>query len=108
MEDKNVKDLEEMAHYLHLIGPDTINRMIDKLQVYQLAVFLEAAWHTLGEDKFVAVFGSPGNKQLIKTFTEKAAAFKLDSADPAKDFADRLPDIFKAYLLNPKGYERGL
>lgn len=108
MEDKNAKDLEEMAEFLHVIGPDTINRMIDKLQIYQLAIFLETAWKSLGADKFAAIFGSPGKPALIRTFTEKAAAFKLEAADPAGDFASRLPDIFKAYLLHPQGYDRGL
>ncbi len=108
MEDKNAKDLGEMAEYLHIIGPKTIDRMVDKLQFYQLAIFLETAWRMLGAEKFAEIFGSPGKPALIRTFTEKAAAFKLEPDDPAADFANRLPDIFKAYLLHPKGYEQGL
>lgn len=108
MEDKNARDLNEMAAYLHIIGPETINRSIEKLQVYQLAVFLDTAWHVLGEREFTAVFGVPGKPALVKRFAEKAATFKLDPSDPGADFAARLPDIFKAYLLSPKGYEKGL
>lgn len=108
MEEKNARDLGEMANYLHIVGGETINRLIEKLQVYQLAAFLDTAWRTLGEAEFIAIFGIPGKPGLIKRFAEKATAFKLDPADPATDFANRLPDIFKAYLLSPKGYERGL
>ena len=108
LEEKNARDLGEMASYLHIVSADTIHRMTEKLQPYQLSVFLDTAWHALGETEFVAVFGIPGKPGLIRRFAEKAAAFKLDHADPTADFANRLPDIFKAYLLSPKGYEKGL
>lgn len=108
MEDKNAKDLEQLAAHLHVVGADTINAMTDKLQVYQLGPFLDIARDTLGAERFTAIFGAPGDKTLIRMFVDKAAAFRLDTADPAADFAGRLPDVFKAYLLNPTGYARRL
>lgn len=108
METKNAKDLSEIADYLHLLGGKTIDMMLEKLQFYQLAIFLEAAWAKLGERRFRAIFGSPGKPKLIKRFIDKAMAFKLDPADPGADFGNRLPDVFAAYLLAPESFERGL
>ncbi len=108
MEDKNAKDLEQLASHLHIVGGHTINAMTDKLQVYQLSVFLDVARDILGAERFVTIFGAPGDKALIRVFVDKAAAFRLDSEDPAADFSGRCPDIFNAYLLNPTGYARRL
>lgn len=108
MEDQGARDLAEMSAYLHILSGDAIYRMTEKLQAYQLPVFLDTAWEVLGEAEFIAVFGIPGKPGLVRRFAEKAAAFKLDHDDPAADFANRLPDVYKAYLLSPKGYEKGL
>lgn len=108
MEEKNPRDLAEMAPYLHIISAETINRMTEKMQLFQLSIFLDTAHRILGADEFATIFGIPGRPGLIKRFTDRAAAFKLEPGNQADDFAERLPDIFRAYLLSPASYERGL
>jgi len=108
MEDKNAKDLEQLAGFLHLISSETINQILRLLQFHQIPVFLDAALDKLGERKFAEIFGPPGNKKLIKVFCEKAAAYKLDPADPITDLKNRLPDVFGAYMRSPADFEKGL
>ncbi len=108
MEDKNAKDLEQMAEQLHLIGGETIERILQHLPFHHIPIFLNVALERLGEEKFVEIFGPDGNKKLIKIFCEKAAAYKLDPAEPLEDLRRRLPDVFGAYLRAPAAFEKGL
>lgn len=108
MAGRNARDLAEMSGYLHLLGAETISRLIETLQPFQLSIFLETALQTLGEEQFTAIFGVGGKAALARLFIERAAAFKLEPTDAAADFGQRLPDIFRAYLLSPKSYEKGL
>jgi hypothetical protein len=108
METQNAKDLEQMASHLHVISGDSISFMVRFLLFAQIPIFLEVANDKLGEEKFIEVFGVPGNKKLIKIFCEKVAATKLDPGDPEGDLRRRLPDVFGAYLRAPKDFERGL
>lgn len=108
IEVQNAKDLEQMANYLHLLGAETINQIVKFLQYTQIPIFLEVAYECLGEEPFVSVFGSNGNKKLIGMFCQKTAAYKLDPNDPDADLRARLPDVFKAYLRAPADFERGL
>ncbi len=108
IEVQNAKDLEQMAAYLHLLGAETITQIIKFLQYTQIPIFLEVAYEKLGEDTFVSVFGSDGNKKLIGMFCQKTASYKLDPNDPDTDLRSRLPDVFNAYLRAPADFERGL
>lgn len=108
IEEKNAKDLELLASHLHLLSAESINQIIRLLPPQHIPPFLECGYERLGEEKFVAVFGIPGNKKLIKIFCEKTAAFKLEANEPIEDLRNRLPDMFGAYLRHPKDFERGL
>ncbi|MDA8231028.1 MAG: hypothetical protein M0006_06795 [Magnetospirillum sp.] len=108
MEEKNAKDLEQMAEFLHIISAETINRLTDYLPLGHIAVFLRIASQRLGDEKFAEIFGAPGNKKLVKIFCEKTSAYKLDPAKPLEDLESRLPDLFGAYLRAPADFERGL
>lgn len=108
MEQQNAKDLEQMADYLHIISADTINEVVRHLQFAFIPIFLDVAHSKLGPETFAQIFGIPGNRKLIKLFCEKAAAYKLDPADPTGDLRARLPDVFAAYLRAPRDFERGL
>ena len=108
IEELNVKDLEQMASHLHILGPDTINSIVKFMQFNLIPVFLNVASERLGPEKFAEIFGIPGNKKLIKMFSEKTAAYKLDVEDPVADLTNRLPDLFTAYLRSPVDFEKGL
>ena len=108
MEEKNAKDLEQLADFLHIISSETINQVLRLLQYAQMPVFLNCAYEKLGEDMFTEIFGYPGKKKLIKTFCEKTAAYKLDPNEPIEDLKRRLPDIFAAYLRAPGDFEKAL
>lgn len=108
IEVQNAKDLEQMADFLHLLGAETINQIVKFLQYVHIPIFLEVAYERFGEQRFVEIFGSNGNKKLIGMFCQKAAAYKLDTNDPDTDFRNRLPDVFNAYLRAPADFERGL
>jgi len=108
MEERNAKDLEQMADFLHIISAETINQVVRLLQYAQMPVFLNCAFDKLGEEKFTEIFGTPGKKKLIKVFCEKTAAYKLDPNEPIEDLKNRLPDVFAAYLRSPGDFEKGL
>ncbi len=108
MEQKNAKDLEQIADFLHLVSAETIDQVIRLLQFQYMPVFLRIGLEKLGENKFREIFDSPANKKLIKIFCEKAASYKLDPGDPLTDFESRLPDLFGAYLRAPAAFEKGL
>ena len=108
IEEQNAKDLEQMALYLHIIGPDTIQNIVKFMEFSLIPVFLQVASERLGDEKFAEIFGIPGNKKLIKMFCEKTKAYKLDVDDPVGDLTNRLPDVFNAYLRSPVDFEKGL
>jgi len=108
MEVQNAKDLEQMASHLHILSADSINQIIRFLQFSQIPIFLEVGTEKLGEEKFIEIFGTPGNKKLTKMFCEKISVAKLDLEDPDADLRRKLPDIFTAYLRAPAEFERGL
>ena len=108
IEEQNAKDLEQMASFLHIIGPDTIHSIVKFMEFSLIPVFLQVASERLGLEKFSEIFGIPGNKKLIKMFSEKTAAYKLDVEDPVADLTNRLPDVFNAYLRAPADFEKGL
>jgi len=108
IEEQNAKDLEQMASHLHIIGPDTIRSIIQFMEFSLIPVFLNVASERLGEEKFAEIFGNPGNKKLIRMFSEKTAAYKLDPDDPVADLTNRLPDVFNAYVRSPVDFEKGL
>lgn len=109
METQNAKDLEQMAAHLDVISGETIQQIVRNLQVPQIPVFLDAARQTLGEEVFAQIFGIPGNKKLIRMFSEKTAKTPVDpSKDPLEDLRERLPSVFNAYLRAPADFEKGL
>ena len=107
IETRNPKDIENMAPYLHLIGADTINTMLEVVSYSHVPVFLEVALEQLGEATFTEIFGPHGDKKLIKVFCQKTAAYKLDQNEPLVDLAKRLPDVFVAYKRAPADFARG-
>ena len=108
IEIQNPKDLEQMAPYLHLIGANTINFMMEILPYSHVPVFLAVALEHLGDETFAAIFGPNGEKKLIKAFCQKTAAFKLDPTEPIPDLVARLPDLFVAYKRSPADFAKGL
>lgn len=109
METQNAKDLEQMSAHLHLISGYTIEEVVRNLQFQQIPVFLDVARDTMGDEEFTKVFGSPGNRKVVKMFAEKIRLTPLDpSKDPLDDLRERLPAVFTAYLRDPVGYEKGL
>jgi len=108
METRPAKELEQLVKYLHIISGDTIQMMLEKLQFWQLSLFLEVGFQTLGNATFVAIFGVPGNPALAKRFTDKVTFLKPDKPGcEAEEFAEKMPDVFGAYLRDPKGFEKG-
>jgi len=108
MEVQNAKDLEQMASYLHILSGEAINQIVRFLLFSQIPIFLDVGTASLGEEKFSAIFGVPGNNKLIKIFCEKIKFAKLDPDDPDEDLRKKLPDIFTAYLRHPADFEKGL
>jgi hypothetical protein len=108
METRPAKELEQLAQYLHIISGETIQMMLEKFQFWQLALFLDVGYQKLGEETFTAIFGVPGNPVIAKRFTDKVTFFKADKPGcEAEEFADKMPDVFGAYLRDPKGFEKG-
>ena len=108
IEEQNAKDLEQLASHLHIIGPDTINNIVKFIKFNLIPVFLNVASERLGPEKFAEIFGIPGNKKLIKMFSEKTRSFKLSVDDEVADLTSQLPDLFNAYLRSPADFEKGL
>jgi len=107
LENKNTADIVEMASHLDRVGPDTVDSLIGSLQRPQIAPFLRVAETQLENKDFDAIFGTPGDPRLARTFAKRAAQLRLDPQD-SDDFEKKLPFIFQAYKAAPASFVRQL